>query len=230
MVLWARHVRGQPRTRRLLCAAGFTAPPWAALVDAAQASDVSHFGDVARGWQQAACSCLDQRALETPLSDLDSASRALLLSQAGSGSSVVLTTLPTREEFTMPDDVARCVLLRRLRLPRPLSSSKAKGGNRGAAGINGLFALAQHPALFSLISMTSISFHGPVVRVQFLTYCRRICRRTGCFFWQSTTKNINQQQTLWLLRLWLFASSALRVSLWQVCILSIASSSSPPFD
>ena len=149
---------------------------------------MSHFGDVARGWQQAACSCLDQRALETPLSDLDSASRALLLSQAGSGGSVVLTTLPTREEFTMPDDVARCVLLRRLRLPRPLSSNKAKGGNRGAAGINGLFALAQHPALFSLISMTSISFHGPVVRVQFLTYCRRICRRTGCFFWQSTTK------------------------------------------
>ena len=48
-----------------LRAAGFMAPPWAALVDAAQASDVSHFGDVARGWQQAACSCLDQRALET---------------------------------------------------------------------------------------------------------------------------------------------------------------------
>ena len=46
------------------------------------------------------------RDLETLLSDLDSASRALLLSQAGSGGSVVLTTLPAREELTMPDDVA----------------------------------------------------------------------------------------------------------------------------
>ena len=98
-----------------VCAAGFTAPPWAALVDAAQASDVSHFGDVARGWQQAAFSCLDQRALETLLSDLDSACRALLLS-------------PTREKFTMPDDVARSVLLRRLRLPLPLSSRLCRCG------------------------------------------------------------------------------------------------------
>ena len=69
-----------------------------------------------------------KRALETLLSDLDSASRALLLSQAGSSGSVVLTTLPTREEFTMPDDVARCVLLRRLRLPLPLSSRLCRCG------------------------------------------------------------------------------------------------------
>ena len=80
-----------------------------------------------------ACSCLDQRVLETLLSDLDSASRALLLSQAGSGGSVVLTTLPTREEFTMPDDVARCVLLRRLRLPLPLSSRLCRCGGAACA-------------------------------------------------------------------------------------------------
>ena len=65
---------------------------------------------------------------ETLLSDLDSAFRALLLSQAGSGGSVVLTTLTTREEFTMPDEVARCVLLRRLRLPLPLSSRLCRCG------------------------------------------------------------------------------------------------------
>ena len=69
-----------------------------------------HRGD--RGWQQAACAGLDQRALET---DLDGASRALLLSQAGPGGSLALTALPTREEFTLQDDTFRCVLLRRLK-------------------------------------------------------------------------------------------------------------------
>ena len=61
-------------------AAGFDAPPWTALADGLATGEASHFGDAARGWQQAACASLDQRALETLFPDLDGASRALLLS------------------------------------------------------------------------------------------------------------------------------------------------------
>ena len=71
---------------------------------------------------------LDQRALETLLSDLDGASRALLPSQAGPGGSLALTALPTREEFMLQDDTFRYVLLRRLRLPLPLEARACRCG------------------------------------------------------------------------------------------------------
>ena len=107
--------RAAAHAEATLRAAGFTAPPWAALVHAAQASDVSHFGDVARGWQQAACSI---RRL----------GHCCCLKRGRAAVLFVLATLPTREEFTVPDDVASCVLLRRLRLPLPLSSRLCRCG------------------------------------------------------------------------------------------------------
>ena len=54
-----------------------------------------------------------------PYSDLDPASRALLLSQAGPGGSRAITALPTAPELRMPSDCMRVVLLQRLRLPLP---------------------------------------------------------------------------------------------------------------
>ena len=78
-----------------------------------------NFGDPLRGWQRAATSCLDTAACEGLLSDLDPASRALLLSQAGPGGSRAITALPTAPELRMPSDCMRVLLLRRLRLPLP---------------------------------------------------------------------------------------------------------------
>ena len=120
--------RAAAQAEAALRLAGFDAPPWTALADGLATGEASHFGDAARGWQQAACASLDQRALETLLSDLDGASRALLLSQAGPGGSLALTALPTREEFTLQDDTFRCVLLRRLRLPLPLETRACRCG------------------------------------------------------------------------------------------------------
>ena len=124
----APSTRAAAQAEAALRLAGFHAPPWTALADGLATGEASHFGDAARGWQQAACASLDQRALETLLSDLDGASRALLLSQAGPGGSLALTALPTREEFTLQDDTFRCVLLRRLRLPLPLEARACRCG------------------------------------------------------------------------------------------------------
>ena len=124
----APSTRAAAQAEAALRLAGFHAPPWTALADGLATGEASHFDDAARGWQQAACASLDQRALETLLSDLDGASRALLLSQAGPGGSLALTALLTREEFTLQDDTFRCVLLRRLRLPLPLEARACRCG------------------------------------------------------------------------------------------------------
>ena len=50
-------------------------------------------------------------------SDLDPASRALMLSQAGPGGSLAITVLPTAPVFRMPSSHMRVRLLRRLRQP-----------------------------------------------------------------------------------------------------------------
>ena len=71
---------------------------------------------------------------ENLLSDLDPASRALLLSQAGPGGSRAITALPTAPELRMPSDCMRVVLLRRLRLPLP----HALGDHRAACPVAGV--------------------------------------------------------------------------------------------
>ena len=53
-------------------------------------------GDHLRGWQRAATACLDRSACASLFSDLDAASRALVLSQAGPGGSRAVTVLPPR--------------------------------------------------------------------------------------------------------------------------------------
>ena len=75
-----------------------------------------------------ATACLDAAACDSLLSDLDQASRALLLSQAGPGGSRALTVLPTAPEFRMPSDCMRVLLLRRLRLPLPHTPTRCRCG------------------------------------------------------------------------------------------------------
>ncbi|OLP82561.1 hypothetical protein AK812_SmicGene36766 [Symbiodinium microadriaticum] len=86
-------------------------------------------------WQRAAAACLDASACTSLLSDLDPASRALMLSQAGPGGSRALTALPTAPEFRLPSSCFRVVLLRRLRLPVPIGPRRCRcGGALDALG------------------------------------------------------------------------------------------------
>ena len=55
------------------------------------------------------------------LADLDPASRALLLSQAGDHAGCFFIVLPTAPEFNVPDPHFRVAALRRLRVPLPFS-------------------------------------------------------------------------------------------------------------
>ena len=81
-----------------------------------------------KGWQRCAGAAAETRALEIFFSDLDSASRALLLSQCGPGASCAITVLPTGPDFTVPSDEFRILLLRRLRMPRPLAPQRCRCG------------------------------------------------------------------------------------------------------
>ena len=73
------------------------------------------------------------------LADLDPASRALLLSQAGDHAGCFFTVLPTAPEFNIPDPHFRVAALRRLRVPLPFRERVCPG--RGA-----LDALGDHRA------------------------------------------------------------------------------------
>ena len=61
-------------------------------------------------------------------SDLDLASRALLLSQAGPQAGRALHVLPTAAELRLPSDLFRIVLLRRLRMPLPAAARACRCG------------------------------------------------------------------------------------------------------
>ena len=67
-------------------------------------------------------------ALETLFTELDSTSRALLLSQGGDAASCAFTAVPTSADTRVPDDEFRVMLLRRLRLPLPLAPKRCACG------------------------------------------------------------------------------------------------------
>ena len=77
---------------------GFAAPTWASLLDGAappHGADADGGGPVAmqKGWQRCAGAAVEKSAREMFFSNLDSASRALLLSQCGPGASSCSPTL-----------------------------------------------------------------------------------------------------------------------------------------
>ena len=76
--------------------AGFALPTWDALADGGRPPPAlveRALGEPLRGWQRAAAACLDASACTSLLSDLDTASRACMLSPAGPGGSRALTAL-----------------------------------------------------------------------------------------------------------------------------------------
>ena len=154
-----------------LCAAalrqaGFEAPTWTSLVGGVRADAPPSFGDPVRGWQKAACAPLDKHTLEMLLSDLDLASRALLLSQGGPGGAAVLTGFPTSLPCRLSDDLFRAILLRRLRLPLPAAPRTCSCGRP-------LDALGDHRAACATTGVL-VRRAGPLERA-----AAAICREAG---------------------------------------------------
>ena len=122
-------VRGVPTDVDAACRAarevrqtGFAAPPWTALPTAPPACPhPSREPDPAHGWQRIACQARDDAESAALLSSLDTAGRALMLSQAGTHASRAFTAFPTAAEFRVENPLFRIMLLRRLRLPLPIS-------------------------------------------------------------------------------------------------------------
>ena len=111
--------------------AGYVVPGWDALLAGGEPprepAERDH-GDTLRGWQRTAAACLDKSACASLYSDLDPASRALMLSQAGPGGSLAITVLPTAPEFRMSSSHMRVLLLRRLRQPLPVAPRTCRCG------------------------------------------------------------------------------------------------------
>jgi len=97
--------------------------------------------------------------------NLDSASRALLLSQNGEGASCALTVLATGADFVVPSEEFR-VLLRRLRLALPLTPERCRCGG-------GLDSLGDHRssgAQVGVLAQRAVPLERAVAR---------ICREAG---------------------------------------------------
>ena len=92
----------------VLSAEGFDAPSWASIAAVArpaqntEVEQIDGFGDPVRGWQRDASVARDAVERDDLLTDLDSPSRALMLSQAGPMAARALTAIPTAPEITIP--------------------------------------------------------------------------------------------------------------------------------
>ena len=111
----------------LLAEQGFHVPPWANLLAAPPSPDPGAEDepvDLTRGWQRLASRAVDDTAAAHFWPLIDSASQAMLESQAGPFAARVFTALPP--EFRLEPAFFRVLLLRRLRLPLPLDSARCR--------------------------------------------------------------------------------------------------------
>ena len=160
--------RAAAQAAEYLRAQGFRAPSWATLLESDfEAPPGRREPGIGRpGWQHAATTATDKRVLETLFSDLDPASRALLLSQSGDAASCAFTAFPTSRDTDVPDAEYRILLLRRLRLPLPLTPARCPcGGN--------LDALGDHRSACAQVGVLARRA-GPLERA-----AARICREAG---------------------------------------------------
>ena len=108
-------------------------PQWSALLSGAASGTAAEDepperGDWLKGWQRTVAAPRDQTEQEGLYHDIDSPSRALLLSQAGPLAGRTFTVLPTSTERDIDSAEFRVLLLRRLRLPIPLSTRRCRCG------------------------------------------------------------------------------------------------------
>ena len=85
-------------------------------------------GDWLKGWQRRVAHPRDQSELEGLLRDVDPASRALLRSQAGPMAGRTFSVLPTAPERDLDSAEFRILMLRRLRLPLPITARHCRCG------------------------------------------------------------------------------------------------------
>ena len=79
--------------------------------------------DTTRGWQRPASRAVDEFCYRSILRELDPPAAALLDSQAGPFAARILTARPTSPELSLAPSHFRVLLLRRLRLPLPLTAA-----------------------------------------------------------------------------------------------------------
>ena len=132
---------------RTLEQAGWQPPDWHALTQPVSHPLPNPLEEplASRGWQHRAVMPIYTTCRNELLTALDPASRAMLESQTGPFASRTFTTIPSGPEFTYPPDLFRILLLRRLRLPLPLSvrhcrcrrSLDSLGDHRAACATSG---------------------------------------------------------------------------------------------
>ena len=121
--------------RTLTGTMGFEPPSWRALADGArpepQEPDEFEPGISRQGWQHEAASRVERHFRDRVLfSRMGPRERALVRSQAGAGAGLALTVAPTSHLTRIPPHLFRVVLLRRLRLPLPLSLHACRCGRQ----------------------------------------------------------------------------------------------------
>ena len=116
-----------------LRAVGHIPPGWRAL-STAQPQDIADrlpgvLGIPAEGWQHDASSCIEKFFCDSSvLPGMSAGERALLRSQGGPLAALPYTVVPTCPLRRFDPDIFRVLLLRRLRLPLPLSSHSCRCG------------------------------------------------------------------------------------------------------
>ena len=116
--------------RTLTGVRGFEPPSWQAVAEGARPvilpPDEYEPGGVRQGWQHA--SRTEEVFRDNIFDTLSDRDRALIRSQAGPGAGVALRVAPTNRLTTIEPHLFRVVLLRRLRLPLPLSVRSCRCG------------------------------------------------------------------------------------------------------
>ena len=118
--------------RTLTGVMGFEPPSWQAVAEGArpetQPPDEFEPGGVRPGWQHEAASRTEEHFREVLFDTISDRDRALIRSQAGPGAGVALRVAPTSRLTSIQPHLFRVVLLRRLRLPLPLSVRSCRCG------------------------------------------------------------------------------------------------------
>ena len=140
---FVEQLEGNPLTSFLSAAAasvrilrgtmGFDPPTWQSLCEGARPEllepDDFEPGMERGGWQHEAASRVERQFREEVLFEqMTPQARALVRSQSGPGGNMALTTAPTSVLTKIPPHLFRVVLLRRLRLPLPLSQHPCRCG------------------------------------------------------------------------------------------------------
>ena len=138
LVALQHDVEGPESTRSAAIAAhqlagveGFEVPSWEALSDGLRPHEPEDHepGDVKHGWQHEAASRVERQFLERDLMvRLTAPDQALMRSQSGPYSGMALSVAPAIFLTRIDPALFRVLLLRRLRLPLPLSSRWCRCG------------------------------------------------------------------------------------------------------